>query len=126
MKVWQFSIRTFRSSFCCRTWTIWSSNARFFSTWGTTEEQEEKKKKVCDCLQRKFQISVSSSFSPEPPSAAASCFAPELVDSSSRWQTPETPAQTPRMHLGCREPAGRERVLWLFFSFQSVLFLTWI
>lgn len=41
---------------------------------------------------------------PAHPSAAASCSAPAHAHSSSRWQTPETPAPTPRMPLGCRGP----------------------
>lgn len=41
---------------------------------------------------------------PAHPSAAASCSAPAHAHSSSRWRTPETPARTPRMHLGCRGP----------------------
>lgn len=49
MKVWELSIRTFRSSFCCSRWTIWSSSARFFFTW----KQQRRRR-------RKFQLNTTN------------------------------------------------------------------
>lgn len=41
MRVWQLLIRTLRSSFCCRMWTIWSSNVKFFSTWTKNNKRRQ-------------------------------------------------------------------------------------
>lgn len=68
------------------------------------ERKEENKERYVERLLFKDYDSV---FLPDRPSAAASCSAPALAHSSSQSQTAETPAQTPRMHLGCHGPGDR-------------------